>query len=84
MNHQLPAGPPQQTFQPEDNDGVVVEIYRMPDYLSPAAPASIVLVFKIPLSAMILTRNPRDFMTWCFEEFMKIAKQMTVMGKLWL
>jgi len=58
---------------PADNSGIVVEFHR---YIMPnSGLGGTAVIFKIPDSAQILSRDPAEFMKWCYEQMMTIGEQ---------
>lgn len=56
----------------KDDSGIVVEFHR---YYGDGALGGTAVVFRIPDSARILSRDPHEFMRWCYEQMMQIASQ---------
>ncbi len=61
---------------PADDSGITVEFFRVTNVLDPGARSSTKVVFTIPDTALVLSKNPQDFFQWCYDEMMKIAKQV--------
>jgi hypothetical protein len=57
---------------PEDNSGITVEFFR---YFDATTLGGTAVVFRIPDSAQILSRDPVEFMRWCYEQMMTIGRQ---------
>jgi hypothetical protein len=59
---------------PKDVRGITVSFHRS------AIDLATFVTFRIPDAAQILSRDPEEFMRWCFQEMMKIASQARGMG----
>jgi hypothetical protein len=51
-----------------DDSGMTVEFFRTLDRKTK-------VIFTIPDSAQVLSRNPHEFMQWCYNEMMNIVRQ---------
>lgn len=63
---------------PIDESGITVHFYR---YCSDPLMSGTAVVFKIPDSAQILSRDPEEFMDWCHRQMMHIAAQAKGMSR---
>lgn len=57
---------------PIDESGITVEFMKYFDITRGSVTA---VIFRIPDDCQILSRDPEDFMRWCYQEMMKIARQ---------
>lgn len=65
------------TLSPDDS-GITVQFTQYYDIVS--GPGTYV-TFKIPDHAKILSRDPHQFMRWCFDQMMEIANQSKRVGR---